>query len=333
MKKSILLLVGILLLATFLTGCATSVKVTIERPAELDLNGAKTVGMLPFQAKSTSDMGGRNDAIIVVMYFFGFHDWYYDQDDEDRKQLADLLTRKLQEELSKSTYLELVDSNRIQYALSAGSAAPCDVYLTGAISRFETSVETIVRERSYAEGKKQVPYYFRRIEAELMYQVVDAHTNRVVSYKTVPINLESHEVEARESVDSVYSLGRSTFEELAYTILRQLQPYTVDKYLYLLSDPHKDEDMKYADEVVKAGSVEYAKDLFMDLYVKRGYMEAGYNAAILLEALGDLEGARDLMQEVFDIFKDTRALKAVEDINAEIESANKLQYQNEIRRS
>ena len=91
--------------------------------------------------------------------------------------------------------------------------------------------------------------------------------------------------------------------------------------------------MKYADEVVKAGSVEYGKDLFMDLYVKRGYMEAGYNAALLLEALGDLEGARDLMQEVFDIFKDTRALKAVEDIKAEIESANKLQYQNDIRRN
>ena len=97
----------------------------------MDLNGAKTVGMLPFQAKSTSDMGGRKDAIIVVMDFLGFHDWYYDQDDEDRKQLADLLTRKLQEELSQSKYLELVDSNRIQYALTAGSPAPCDVYLTG----------------------------------------------------------------------------------------------------------------------------------------------------------------------------------------------------------
>ena len=248
-------------------------------------------------------------------------------------QTESFLTRKLQEELSQSKYLELVDSNRIQYALTAGSPAPCDVYLTGAISRFETSIERVERVRNYAEGKQTVICYYRHIDAELMYQVVDAHTNRVISYKTVPIELDSRETEDYDMVDSVYSLGRSKFEELAETILKQLQPYTVDKYLYLLSDPHKDDDMKYADEVVKAGSVEYGKDLFMDLYVKRGYMEAGYNAALLLEALGDLEGARDLMQEVFDIFKDTRALKAVEDIKAEIESANKLQYQNDIRRN
>ena len=91
--------------------------------------------------------------------------------------------------------------------------------------------------------------------------------------------------------------------------------------------------MKYADETVKAGSVEYAKNLFLDLYEKRGYMEAGYNAAILLEAMGELEEARDLMQEVLDIFRDSRAARALEDIKAEIDSANKLQYQNEIRKS
>ncbi len=332
MKKSILLLVGVLLLAAVLTGCATSVTVTVERPAELDLNGAKSVGMLPFQSKPSSSTGGSRNAVIVLMDFFGYRNMFYDQDDEDRQQLADLLTRKLQERLSNSQYLELVDSNTVQYAISAGNKAPCDVYLTGAISRFETSVESVLRTRHYADATIDVTCYYRVINLEVMYQVVDAVTNKVISLKTVPLELQSRETEERNAVDSVYNLGRPAFEDLVETIMRQLQPYTVKKTLVLLSDPHDDPEMKYADDIVKSGEVEYGESLFEDIYVRYGYMEAGYNAAILLEALGDLEGARNLMQEVYDIYKDSRALRTLDDIKAEIESAKKLEYQNDIRK-
>ena len=334
MKKSLILIISVLLLVSFLSGCATTVRVAIERPAELDLNGAKSVGMLPFQAKATESMGGRSNAVVAVLEFLGYYNWFYDQDDQDRQELADLLTRKLQEELSRSQYLDLVDTNRIQSALTNGTPVPCDVYLTGVISRFDTSIESVVRTQKNSNGVNQkVTYYYRHLELELMYQVIDAQSNRVISYKSVPVELDSYEVAKRNDVESVYSLGRKTFEDFAYTIMKQLQPYTVEKTLTLLSDKHKDPDMDYADEVVKSGSIEHAESLYEELYVSRGYMEAGYNAAILLEAMGNLEDARDLMQEVFDIFKDTRALRALEDIKDEISSANKLKYQNEIRKS
>lgn len=332
MKKNTFLFAGLLLLVIVLAGCATSVTVTIERPAELDLNGAKSVGLLPFQAETSSSTGGSKDSYIIIMDFFGFNDYFYDQDEEDRQQLADLLTRKIQEQLSNSQYLDLIDSRSVQTAVSSGSRAPCDVYLTGAITEFDTYIETVIRTRNYAEGKVNVTCYYRVLTAEIMYQVVDAQTNRVISLKTVPIELQSRETEDYDMVDSAYSLGRPAFEDVVDTIMMQLQPYTVTKTLSLLSDPHKDPEMKYADEIVNQGEVEYGQSLFEDIYVRYGYMEAGYNAAILLEALGDLEGARNLMQEVYDIFKDTRAKKALDDIKAEIESAKKLEYQNEIRK-
>ncbi|MCR4939381.1 MAG: hypothetical protein K5930_04640 [Treponemataceae bacterium] len=332
MKKSILLLLALLLFVVALTSCATTVTVEIERPAELDLNGAKSVGMLPFQAKPSSSTGGSRDSIIVLMDFFGLRDLFYDQDDEDRQQLADLLSRKLQENLTSSQYLELVDSRAVQNAVASGLRAPCDVYLTGVISSFETSIKSKVRTRKVNGVNRNVTYYYRVLNAEVMYQVIDAMTNRVVSLKTVPIELESYEVEAKSSVESAYSLARSDFEKIADTILRQIQPYTIQKTLTLLSDPNKDPDMKYADEVVKSGEIEYAETLFEDIYVRLGYMEAGYNAAILLEAMGDLEGARDLMQEVYDIYKSSDASRALADIIAEIDSAKRLEYQNEIRK-
>ena len=220
MKKSIFLLVVVMALALCLTGCATTVTVEVERPAELDLNGAKSVGILPFQAKSTSAMGGVSQAVIDVMEYLGYHDWYYDQDDEDRRQLTHLLTQTLQEGLVNSKYLELVDSQTVSSAISVGKKPRCDVYLTGAITKFDTSIETVVRERNYAEGRVNVTYYYRRLKVELMYQIVDTASNRVISLKTIPIDQTSYEHEEYEMVESVYELGRKSFLEIADTIMK-----------------------------------------------------------------------------------------------------------------
>lgn len=332
MKKSIFLLIVVMVLALGLTGCATTVTVKVERPAELDLNGAKSVGILPFQAKTTSGMGGVSHAVIDIWEYLGFHDWYYDQDDEDRRQLADLLTSTLQEGLVNSKYLELVDTKTVQQAVNGGWKPSCDVYLTGAITKFDTSIERIDRVRNYAEGKQKVTYYYRQLKAELMYQIVDTETNRVVSLKTIPIEETSYEHEDYYDVESVYSVGRRKFLEIAETILRQIQPYTVTKTLTMMSDSMDDPDMQYADEIVKSGDIDYAESLYEEIYVSRGYLEAGYNAALLLEALGDLNGAIDLMQEVSDIYRDSRAMKALSDLKTELDSAKRLEYQNEIRK-
>ena len=333
MKKSIFLLVIVMVLALCLTGCATTVTVEVERPAELDLNGAKSVGILPFQPKSTASMGGISETVIDVMEYLGLHDWYYDQDDEDRKQLTDLLTKTLMEGLVESKYLDLVDTQTVKNAINMGKKPNCDVYLTGAITKFETSVESIIRERNYANGVQNVKYYYRELYVELMYQIVDTETNRVISIKTIPVEQTSYEHEDREAVESVYDMGRKSFIEIAETILRQIQPYTVKKTISLLSDSMDDPDMAYADEMVKAGDIDYAEKLFEEIYVKRGYLEAGYNASLLLEALGDLDGAIDLMQEVNDIYHDSRAAKALKDLQDELASAKRLEHQNEIRKN
>lgn len=325
MKKGYAFIISFMVLAMALTGCATSVKVSVERPAELDLNGAKTVGILPFQAKQS------NSGSFSVVDFFGYYE-PRNSEESDRKQLVDYLTRTLQEELANSPYLDLIDSNSVQRAISSGSAIPCDVYLTGAFTRFETSVNDKTKTIKYADGQRNVRYYYRVINAEFIYQVIDAQTSRIVSLKTVPIELTSADQEKLENVDSVYKLAKPKFDTIVQTIVKQLQPHTETKYLVLLSDPNKNPEMKNADEAAKAGNVEYAESLFEDIYVRYGYMEAGYNAAILLEAMGNLEGARDLMQEVYDIFKDQRAAKALKDIDSEIESAKKLEHQNEIRK-
>lgn len=333
MKKSIFLLIVVLVLALSLTGCATTVTVEVERPAELDLNGAKSVGILPFQAKSTSAMGGVSQAVIDVMEYLGMHDWYYDQDDEDRRQLTHLLTTTLQEGLVNSKYLDLVDSTTVSNAISLGKKPRCDVYLTGAITKFETSIESVIRERNYAEGRMMITYYYRHLYVELMYQIVDTATNRVISIKTIPVEKDSYEHEEIEAVESVYDMGRKPFMEIAETIMRQIQPYTVTKTLSLLSDSMDDPDMAYADEMVKAGNIEFACQKYEEIYVRRGYLEAGYNAALLREALGDLEGAIELMQEICDVFHDSRAIKALSDLESELASAKKLEHQNEIRKN
>ena len=83
----------------------------------------------------------------------------------------------------------------------------------------------------------------------------------------------------------------------ARQILREIQPYVVTKRIELLEYSSKHPGMKYADELAKDGYVEESYEKFFEIYEDQGIFEAGYNAAMLLEALGELDDAETLMKE------------------------------------
>ena len=69
------------------------------------------------------------------------------------------------------------------------------------------------------------------------------------------------------------------------------------------------------------------KKAFQDIYEDTGIVEAGYNAAILQEALGNLSVAESMMIEVYDANPDSRVAKGLTDIRNEIGMANRLKNQ------
>ena len=85
--------------------------------------------------------------------------------------------------------------------------------------------------------------------------------------------------------------------------------------------------MKAADDMADNSMLEKASAEFTKIYEESNLVEAGYNAAVLQEALGNLSLAERMMEELYLKNPDNRVAKGLEDIRYEIRQANRLKKQ------
>ena len=144
-------------------------------------------------------------------------------------------------------------------------------------------------------------------------------------------NRLSSKYDYKNDLPSPYYLIESDIRSASRKILQELQPYTVTKTITLLETKTKDkalkERMKAADELAKNSMLEKSCNSFLTIYEETGLVEAGYNAAILQEAMGNLSEAEALMTKVYNANPDSRVAKGLADIQYEIRQAEKLKKQ------
>lgn len=334
-KKSCLILIvsAVVLLAT---SCATSISVDVTRPAELDLNGAKSISVLPFKP---SPYYGHYDPyrgyrISILDFFFGF-----DRATPDERELLHHLQSEIEEGLYNSKYLKLISSTATRSAIENGTTIPADVYLTGEVIYFD--VDDDKRQRRVKLPKKNEDdeqlyvmedYWTRKVRMEFRYQIVDSSTNEIISFRTVNFS-DSDTADHRRDLNSPYSMLRWEMNSTARKILKEIQPYEVTKDISLLSYK-KHPGFEYADDLASDGLIEESYNKFYDIYMQEGIFEAGYNAAMLLEVQGRLDDAHDLMESLLDkgdSKQRKKAMNALSDIRNEIQQAEKLEKQNQDR--
>ena len=85
--------------------------------------------------------------------------------------------------------------------------------------------------------------------------------------------------------------------------------------------------MKAADELADDNQLKKASAEFQKIYEETDLLEAGYNAAILQEAMGNLSLAEEMMMDLYNHYPDQRVSKGLSDIRYEISQANRLQKQ------
>ena len=123
----------ILLLCLFIS-CATTITVQVKRPAQLDLNGAKTIAVLPFRPYQINDVVDVFSFIIDTIFFD------YDKCNPDEKKCLDRLKNEIEIALSKSPYISLINSSEVQRAIKNNYLNPADVYLMGEVINFCVNV-------------------------------------------------------------------------------------------------------------------------------------------------------------------------------------------------
>ena len=334
-KTSFIILCSTLFL--LLASCATTVNVRLTRPAQLDLNGAKTIAILPFKPCSyyreynTEVSLGRK---ILVNSFYQI----FEIKDPNEQMAIDSLRTQIERGLLDSPYIKLVSSDAVERSLQKGTLNPADVYLTGEVTYFDVSDSRGEERRQVKAARGDqlaeyaiVPYWRREVEMAFRYQIVDSTTEKVISYREFRCNRVSSKYESRYSLPGAYSIIESDIKASARTILKELQPYVVTKSITLLESKTKDKElkarMKAADDMADDSRISQASDEFQKIYDETGLVEAGYNAAILQEALGNFSEAERRMTQVYQEHPDSRVAKGLADIQYEINQANRLQKQ------
>lgn len=337
MKKSIRIsgLLFLLLINLLLFSCATTVNVNLTRPAQLDLNGARTIAVLPFKPayyyKEYETSLGKEILINTFYQIFKIKD-------PDEQLVIDSLYSQIEHGLLNSPYIKLVSSDSVEKALRKGSLNPADVYLTGEVSYFSVDDRSSEEKKliKAASGNQPAQYQYkkywcREVDFHFRYQIVDSTTDKIVAVNEYRCSNTSSKYESKRELPGAYSLIESYIKKAAKQILHELQPYTVTKSIKLLESKTKDkalkERMKAADELAANSMLAKASDEFQKIYEETGLVEAGYNAAILQEAMGNLSKAEKMMTEVYNANPDSRVGKGLADIQYEINQANRLKKQ------
>ena len=335
MKKHFFGLFGGLLFSVFFISCATTVNVNLTRPAKLDLNGAKTIAVLPIKPYAYYREYDVNLGVeLLVNTFYQI----FEITDSDEAAIIRKLHGYLEEGLVKSPYIKLIDAAEVERARKNGYLNPADVYLTGEIAYFTINDNSEVEKRLLKAATETesalyefITYWTRYVEFVFRYQIVDSSNNCVISYKEIRCHNTSSSCESRRSLPSAYSIIEADVLYAAKSILKELQPYTVTKSIKLLESKTKDkalkEQMKAADALAKECRLSDSQKAFSQIYEESGLLEAGYNAAILQEAMGNLSLAEEMMTALYNRYPESRVSKGLEDIRYEIDQAAKLNRQ------
>ena len=337
MKKTVRYsgLLFLLLINLLLFSCATTVNVNLTRPAQLDLNGARTIAVLPF--KPYYYYKEYEISLVREILINSFYQIFKIRD-ADEQLIIDSLYSQVEHGLVNSPYIKLVSSDSVEKALRKGSLNPADVYLTGEVSYFNVDdtrfdEKKLVRAASGDRAAEyQIVHYWKRdVDFRFRYQIVDIATHKVIAANEYRCSDSSYRYDYRGDLPSAYSIIESYIRKCSKKILQELQPYTVTKSITLLESKTKDkalkERMKAAEELAESSMLAKASDEFQQIYEDTGLVEAGYNAAILQEALCNFTKAEKMMIEVYNANPDSRVAKGLADIQYEISQANRLKKQ------
>jgi TolB-like protein len=108
----------------------------------------------------------------------------------------------------------------------------------------------------------------------------------------------------RSALASYYDLAVKILQSQLRTFRTEIAPYTIIERRALATETTKDKQvktqMKETLALVKNGNYRQAFSRYQDIYGQSNEFAAGYNAAIMTEALGDMKGAIALMNSLFD---------------------------------
>ncbi len=309
-----------------LSSCATSVTVSYLQPAKYDLTQYKN---LAIASMKVVDVPPFPDSFVTIQYD-DFEDRVFTgYDRRIASNIAANFTYDLYSDLNKTSYFNIIKPvitdgyiNNLKYGINAISKLRdlgADALLVSQIDYFDYKEYPIIgdykliknpdyttdlTQPEYIESSEREVTIVQQANVSYSYKVIDINTGSIIASSSFKKTL-TNEVEYEEnliSLPSMQSLYDKALTQGEKEIVSDLTPQYVTKSISLISDKSKNPFFDAGMEAAKKGSLRVAYDNFSMAWNNARLYAAGYNSALVLEALGDRQGAIDRMREVYNYY-------------------------------
>jgi TolB-like protein len=284
-------------------GCATSVPIQVERPPTLNTLGIQRIAVMPFRTSDNSSL---------------------------QRHAATLLANESLLRIQDTKRFTMVNSSTIEQAQRRNQniESLADALFSGQVLSLTVNNGS---EQRRAKDRNGDYYYYtvytREARISFNYNLTKTRDGSMLGplSKTDTLNYSNEDYSKLPSPEQmVQTLVQRNLRSLG----NDVAPHRVTEQRRFETISTKDKIIKQrakdAISLVKNGNYKSAQEAFQRLYQDTGSFEAGYNAALLIEIQGDLQGALAYMQQVFYQTGNPKARDGINRLQMEINNVGLL---------
>ena len=328
MRKAKYLVVILAVLLLFLTSCATTLRVRYRVPSEIDMGRHRNIAVtntIPYRYFAAP---GRyvpaRDRLSSLDH--GYVPSTYDQSLSSKvaSYATDTILRTLDRTgyftsimLPMQTELIMRSKNRTELFESYGVDAiivpqiesmSVDEYIMS-----ESASRSVFNDRGEPRVVRDVDYHYVR-DSYLVFSVyvIDAKTERLIGAMRFPD--ESHQSTLIGSflyTDDPYTDFTDMISDFLWEIVHKLVPTLTYRDISLMSNKPKAERIEIAYDMVKDELYQDARNIFLLEFQSSAHLPSGYNASLLSAALGDIDSAITIIEDVIEFHPESREANAL----------------------
>jgi len=297
------LLTGLLTLASILANCATAVTVQVQKPPVWNTAGIQRIAIMPFATTQNTPLQRRASSLLTSV-------------SSSRIQAV-----------KRFTMIDPAEIQRVQDA-TGNVTHYADALFSGQIISAASQDSQDQDFRRDKEGNIiRYTIYKRDIQLSFNFTLTRTRDAQVIGTDTINFN-NSYSSEDWKSLKSAEAVIQEMVQKGMAGIAYYLAPYTLTERREFESVQIKDKAIKKraknASALVKKGNYKSAEEAFLGIYQDTGNIAAAYNAGLLLELQGDLEGAAMLMQKLFDETGNQKAALSIDRLKKAMDNAGLL---------
>jgi tetratricopeptide (TPR) repeat protein len=298
----------------FLFGCATSIPVTVTKPAEVNMATTRKVAVLDF-AVIPKAQSYRTEELLKRALEKLFH--FESREKTLEERVSKYTTERVILTLIDTNYFQVVSPSDVREVMRGKPVRGVDVtqirkttgaqaVISGEIymmqSEDEESITTEeVKNPDTGVVNKEIRYWVTRTAGlGLEYVVVNAETGVIIATRSFENTLqnkkEGKDLDRLPKADEMYE---SIIDSFMTSISRQLAPYKVRESRRLMKD--KSPRMEQAARLAKSGVYDEALAIYLEVWNESKNAAAGYNGAIVYEVTGNLDAAIELMKQTVSV--------------------------------